>query len=367
MRVLCCNAGSSSLKYALFDVDGTHEREIEQRELSLRPGVKDDASFSAFIEDIRARSIAPDAIAHRIVFGGPDYDAPVRVRPELIATLRQLEPYDALHLAPELDLIELLAEKLPGIPQTVSFDTAFHRQMPAVSRHLPIPRDSDPIVQRYGFHGISYEYIVSELGDDARGRILVAHLGNGASIAALRDGKPIDVTMGFTPLGGLVMGTRPGDLDPGVMLYLLSRYGNDAQRTKDALFNTCGLLGVSGRTADMRELTAASTFDVPAAQAVGLFAYQARKFIGAMSAALGGIDRLVFTGGIGEHSDAIRALICMGLGYLGIALHAERNRAHARVVSPDESHVTVNVIPTNENLVLARHAFALLLSPTNVV
>ena len=209
------------------------------------------------------------------------------------------------------------------------------------------------MVQRYGFHGLSYEYIVSALGERVRGRTIVAHLGSGASMAALRDGHPVDTTMGFTPLGGIMMGTRPGDLDPGVVLHLLHAYGDDSRRLSDALFYESGLAGVSGRTSEMQTLIASTDSDTDAARAVGLFAFEARKAIGALAAALGGIDRLVFTGGIGEHSATVRSLICRGLEHLGITLEDPSAR------------VPVLVVPTNEELMLARHAYALLSSSSH--
>lgn len=329
MIVLCFNVGSSSLKYAAYDMSAGERCLL----------ASDAHSFDDAMREINARSLDPDVIAHRVVFGGPDHEMPARVTPDVLANLRGMIRYDPLHMEPEIAAIESAIAAFPRALQTVSFDTAFFRGMPAVSRMLPIPRETDPFVQRYGYHGISYDYIVSALGDRARGNVVIAHLGNGASLAAVRNGKPIDTTMGFSPFGGIMMGTRPGDLDPGVVLELLHECGNDAQRLTDLLVRRSGLRGVSGTTADMRELLAASTHDAAAAAAVGLFVHTARKGIAAMTASLGGFDRLVFTGGIGEHAAPVRDLICSGLRYLVPA--------------------AIDVIPTNENLMLARHAQAL--------
>lgn len=360
MRILCINAGSATLKYAVFLKDAAREEALEAHTLSVTPA--DDAvSLLARVLSAPA-SRACDAVAHRVVFGGPEHNAPVRITPEVRARIEALRTYDDLHLVPALHLIDAVTRELPTLPQVAAFDTAFHRRMPAVAKRLPIAKDTDPIVQRYGFHGLSYEYIVSALGKRAQGRMVVAHWGSGASLAALRDGEPVDTSMGFTPLSGMMMGTRPGDLDPGVVLFLLRTHQHDVARLTHALYHESGLAGVSGTTGDLRALEAASAHDVDAAAAVGLFVHTARKEIAALTAALGGIDRLVFTGGIGENSDTIRALVCAGLRYLGIEIDPARNDAHAECISRDGSAVVVNVIPTDENRMLARHAFAVLSS-----
>lgn len=329
MIVVCFNVGSSSLKYAAY--------EMTEEEHCIVDG--EAPSFDDVERAVREHSIEPDAVAHRIVFGGPDRGAPARATPEVIAELRELSRYDPLHMNVELDTLERATRAFSSAVQTVSFDTAFFRRMPAVSRMLPIPHDTPAFVQRYGYHGISYEYAVSALGERARGNVIVAHLGSGASLAALRDGAPIDTTMGFSPLGGIVMGTRPGDLDPGVLLELLRRNGDDAQRLRKVLERDCGLRGISGGTADMRELLAAASRDRAAAAAVGMFVHSARKGMAAMCASLGGLDRLVFTGGIGENSADIREMIVLGLEFL--------------------EPFAVEVVKSNENLVLARHAAAI--------
>ncbi|MDE2483224.1 MAG: acetate/propionate family kinase, partial [bacterium] len=337
VRVLAVNAGSSSLKYALFDLAGGEERCV----------VRDEGDIDAVART--AADAVPNVVAHRIVFGGPEHRGPALATPELVRQLRAFEPFDPLHLSVELDAVDAMTQAAPSAVQTLSFDTAFHRALPAVARALALATSEDPLLQRYGYHGLSYEYIVSALGERARGRVIVAHLGSGASMTALRYGSPVETTMGFSPLGGIVMGTRPGDLDPGAVLRLLAGYHGDAARLRDELFRHAGLLGVSGTTSDMRALIAAMDRDESAARAVGLFAFSARKAIGALAAALGGLDRLVFTGGIGEHAPRVRELICTGLEHLGIALN-----------EPARSRVVVEVIATDEERVLARHAQALL-------
>jgi acetate kinase len=232
--------------------------------------------------------------------------------------------------------------------------------MPRVARLYALPRDlAEGGVLRYGFHGLSYEYVVGELRRVDRaaydGRVVVAHLGNGASMAAVRGGVGVDTTMGFTPTGGLVMGTRSGDLDPGVPLYLLEERGLTPTEVSDLVNKQAGLLGVSGTSADMRDLLDREAYDVRAAEAVALFCYQAKKFLGALAAALGGLDALVFTGGIGEHSATVRERICEGLGFLDIRLDPDRNSAHAPVISSEDTAVSVRVIPTDEDLMVARH------------
>ncbi len=366
MRILTLNAGSSSLKYAVYEIDEHGERRLFAENLRAR-NRSDAASMAREATAAALARTTLDGAAHRIVFGGPRHVGPAIVDPALLADLRALAEYDPLHLPAELDAIDAVAAIAPGLAQTLSFDTAFHRTLPAVARALPLPHGTDPMVQRYGFHGLSYEYIVATLGEGARGRTIVAHLGSGASMAALRDGAPVDTTMGFTPLGGLMMGTRPGDLDPGVVLRLLHACDDDARRLSDALFYHSGLLGVSGSTSEMQALTTAMDRETAAAQAVGLFVFIARKSIGALAAALDGVDRLVFTGGIGEHSASVRALICLGLTHLGIALDVSANIRNDERISAHTSHVVVNVIPTNEELMLARHAHRVLSSHSHPI
>ena len=262
-------------------------------------------------------------------------------------------------------VIESIRHAYPTVPQVACFDTAFHRQMPRVAQMYPLPRDLwDAGVARYGFHGLSYEYILQELraldGDAADGRVIVAHLGHGASMAAVHHGVAVDTTMGLTPTGGLVMSTRTGDLDPGVLLYLARVARADPAALSRLVNKEAGLLGVSGSTADMQDLLAREAADPRAADAVALFCYQARKFLGGLVAALGGLDTLVFTAGIGEHAAVIRARICDGLGYLGLEVDAARNAEHAPIISSDASRVVVRVIPTDEDLMIARHTHRLI-------
>jgi len=279
---------------------------------------------------------------------------------EVVADLRALVPIDPNHLPQAIAAIEAVVRAYPAVPQVVCFDTAFHSRMPRVARLYALPRDlAEGGVVRYGFHGLSYEYVVGELRRLDRGaydgRVVVAHLGNGASMAAVRGGVGVDTTMGFTSTGGLVMGTRSGDLDPGVPLFLLEERGMSPTEVSDLVNKQAGLLGVSGTSADMRDLLEREAYDGRAAEAVALFCYQAKKFLGALAAALGGLDALVFTGGIGEHAAPVRERVCEGLGFIGIRLDPDRNAAHAPVISSDDAAVTVRVVPTDEDLMVARH------------
>jgi acetate kinase len=277
----------------------------------------------------------------------------------LLAELKAITPYDPEHLPREIELIEAMGRRFPRLPQVACFDTAFHRSMPRVATILPIPRRYQSRgVQRYGFHGLSYTFLLQELarrGDPAaaRGRVVMAHLGSGASLAAVRDGRCIDTSMGFTPASGLPMSTRSGDLDPGLMYFFALTEGMDAATFQKMTNHESGLLGVSETSSDMRDLLAREREDVRAAEAVALFCYQAKKWIGAYSAALGGLDTLVFAGGIGENSAPIRARICDGLEFLGVELHAQRNARNAPVVSSDAGRVTVRLIRTDEESVIA--------------
>jgi acetate kinase len=280
-----------------------------------------------------------------------------------MTTLRKLVPFAPLHLPPELQGIEAVASRFPGLPQVACFDTAFHRRMPELAQRFPLPRELwEEGVRRYGFHGLSYEYILEALGTAAHGRTIIAHLGNGASMAAVRDGQPLDTTMGFTPAGGFMMGTRSGDLDPGIVLYLMNEKGYDARRLERLVNHEAGLLGVSGISPDMKTLLEQRESSPSAAQAVEMFCYQVRKQIGALTAVLGGLDLLVFTGGIGERAAPVRWEICRGLEYLGIAVDRERNHTHADPISTSGSRCTVRVIPTQEDLMIARHTRKLLSS-----
>jgi acetate kinase len=299
------------------------------------------------------------AIGHRVVHG-MKHTAPERVTQELLGELHRISPYDPDHLPREIELIEAFRQRHPPLPQLACFDTAFHQTMPRVAKLLPLPRRFDfRGVQRYGFHGLSYAYLMEELarlGDPAArtGRVILAHLGNGASLAAVSQGKSVDTSMGFTPTAGLVMSTRSGDLDPGVAPYLARTEHMTSPQFYHMVNHESGLLGVSETSSDMRDLCAIEGTDVRAAEAVALFCYQAKKWIGAFAAALGGLDTLVFAGGIGENAPLIRARICEGLGFLGVEIEAARNAKSEAVISPVGSRATVRVIRTDEELMIAR-------------
>ncbi len=302
---------------------------------------------------------APDAIGHRLVHGGAAHRSPERITPQLLRDLEAAVPLAPLHLPPALQAIRAAAARFPAHPQVACFDTGFHRGLPELAQRLPLPdtlwREG---VRRYGFHGLSCEYVVETLGEKARGRLIIAHLGGGASLTAVRDGRPVDTSMSFTPAGGIMMGTRCGDLDPGVLLYLLRR-GRSAAEVERVVEHESGLLGVSGRSADMATLLAAGG-DRRAALAVDLFAYQVRKRIGAYAAVLGGLDRLVFTGGIGEHAAPVRAAACRDLEFLGVRLDPARNADGAGRISADGAPCEVLVMATDEDRMIARHTHRLL-------
>jgi acetate kinase len=298
------------------------------------------------------------AVGHRVVHG-MKHSEPERVTPTLLAELHRITRYDPDHLPREIRLIEAFHKRHPKLPQVACFDTAFHRTMPRVATLLPIPRRYGAKgIERYGFHGLSYAYLMEELGrlDPAatQGRVILAHLGNGASLAAVRHGKSIDTSMGFTPTSGLVMSTRTGDVDPGLVYYLARTERMSAARFQRMANHESGLLGVSGTSSDMRDLFARESADVRAAEAVALFCYQAKKWVGSFAAALGGLDTLIFAGGIGENAPLIRARICDGLGFLGIELHQKRNAENAPLISKDAVRVKVRVIRTDEDLMIAR-------------
>ncbi len=390
--ILTINSGSSSVKFARF-TDGaqpqlTHRGEIERiggASATFSAGSGDQATRIAHpvasADHAAAAALLIDwiskekfdtqlfAIVHRVVHGDPKFHAPQRLTKALLEELRDLTPWDPAHLPDEIVLIEAFQQRFANLPQLICFDTAFHHDMPRVATLLAIPRRYQAQgLRRYGFHGLSYEYLMSELthidgGAAAQGRIILAHLGNGASLAAVKDGKPIDTSMGFTPASGVMMGTRCGDIDPGINAYLARTEGLDAEGF-DALVNQqSGLLGLSETSADMRDLLLHEANDPRAADAVALFCYQIRKCIGAFAAAMGGLDRLVFAGGIGEQSPVVRARICDGLGFLGIDIDAARNAhsdTNSRVISTDGARVPVHVIPTNEAVVMARAACRIL-------
>jgi len=298
---------------------------------------------------------APAGIGHRIVHGGTDHQAHVREDENRLASLRRAIPFAPLHLPAELRGIETATRLYPTVAQVACFDTAFHRELPELSRRLALPRSFyDDGIKRYGFHGLSYEYVVAKLGAELEGRSILAHLGHGASMVALVRGKPVETTMGLTPAGGFMSGTRTGDLDPGVLFHL-ARTGRGTDDLERIVNRESGLLGVSGLTADMRTIVERRADDEHAALAFDMFCYQARKSLGALVAVLGGVDALVFTGGIGENAAAVREHVCSGLGCFGIQLDDARNLAAVDVISPPSVHCTVHVVRTNEELMIARH------------
>lgn len=305
------------------------------------------------------------AIGHRVVHGGQRYREPHMVTAEVMGELRRLSPYDPEHLPAEIELIETLSRRYPTLPQVACFDTAFHRDLPRVARLLPIPRRYEAAgIRRYGFHGLSYAYLMGELTrvapQEAQGRVILAHLGNGASMAAVRGGTSIDTSMGFTPTAGLPMSTRSGDLDPGLMSYLSRTEGMTVEQFHTMVNRQSGLLGLSETSSDIRDLLACEGRDVRAAEAVALFCYQAKKLVGSFAAALGGVDSLVFSGGIGEHAPVIRARTCEGLEFLGMTIDETRNGAGDAVISTDGSRVTVRIMHTDEEREIAQSVFHVL-------
>lgn len=387
--VLVVNAGSSSLKFCVYQRPPGGAWRAEARgqiegigtapRLSAKDGagrVLADAPLDAAVRDGRA---ALDALAswlraryggarvlgvgHRVVHGGARYARPTLVTPEVLKDLRELVPLAPLHQPHNLAAIEAIEERLPGVPQVACFDTSFHRGQPAVAELVPLPRElCRSGVQRYGFHGLSYEYIASVLPQVApqiaAGRVIVAHLGSGASLCAMQGRKSIDSTLGFTALDGLCMGTRPGSVDPGVILYLFQSLGLSATEVEAILYKKSGLLGISGLSNDMRDLLGSQ--EPGARLAVDYFVYRAAKEIGALAAVLRGIDGLVFTAGIGENSSEVRRRICEASAWLGIELDPDANERHGPRISTAASRVSAWVIPTNEELMIARHTGALL-------
>jgi acetate kinase len=387
--ILAINGGSSTLKFSLFRAGDSPVRELSglidrigspqgiftwMQEGAVRADrrtvdVPDHASCLEPILECAKDKLAREpllAIGHRVVHGGRDYREPQRVTPMVIQELKRLSPYDPEHLPAEIALIEACARRYPWLPQVACFDTAFHRDMPNVARLLPIPRRYEKLgLQRYGFHGLSYAFLMRELSrigkpGEARGRVILAHLGNGASMAAVKEGKSIETTMGFTPASGMPMSRRSGDLDPGLVSYLARTEGMSADQFHRMVNTESGLLGVSEISADMRDLLKEEGNDPRAAEAVALFCYQAKKTIGSLAAALGGLDTLVFSAGIGEHAPVIRARICDGLEFLGVVIDHACNQKNDAVISKEGGRVTVRVIPTDEEREIAASVMALL-------
>jgi acetate kinase len=382
-RILTINGGSSSIKFALFETADSLQRilagaidRIGLPEASLR--VKDSNQADNFSRPLAASDYkaavgvlmdwidehserdALTAVGHRVVHGGPKYSIPQRITAEVVQELRRLSPFDPEHMPEEILLTEAFQRRFPDLPQVACFDTAFHHDLPRVARLLSIPRRYEAQgLRRYGFHGLSYAFLMGELarlaGAEApQGRVVLAHLGNGASLAAVRDGKSVDTSMSFTPTAGVPMSTRSGDLDPGLVWYLARTENMNAKQFNEMVNFQSGLLGISATSSDMRDLLKCETQDVRAAEAVAVFCYQVKKWIGAFAAALGGLDTLVFAGGIGENAPTVRARICAGLGFLGIELEERRNAANEGVISANASRIVVRVIHTDEELMIAK-------------
>jgi acetate kinase len=357
--VVCLNCGSTSIKAAWIEPDGG--RPGAQRRLrAARIEGGGAAAIEAALERVAPAGEAPAAVAHRVVHGGPRYTRATRIDAAVAAELRALVPLAPLHLPAALTGLAAAADRWPDRPQVACFDTAFHAALPEVSRRLPLPEAVlGGEVRRYGFHGLSCAHVLWSLGSDAPARIVIAHLGGGASLTAVAGGRSVDTTMGFTPTGGVLMGTRTGDLDPGVLFYLARARGLSLEALERLCEREAGLRGVGG-SADVRELQARAGSDPAAALALRMFAAAVRKAIGAHAATLGGLDLLVFTGGIGEHAAAVRADVCDGLEFLGVRLDATLNARHAGLVSAPGAGCAVRVVAADEEAAMARETRALL-------
>jgi acetate kinase len=375
--ILSLNGGSSSLKFAVYRFSDAAEERIfsgaveaigeDSGKAWLRSGDKalqeasgkfpdHTAAIETMFAVLQKQGVERLAAAgHRIVHGGPKFITPQLIDEKLKAGLKELIRFAPLHLPDQLAMIQAVAAHFPDLPQVACFDTAFHSGMPEVAQRFALPRALlEQGIRRYGFHGLSYEYVVGKLGRELGQRAIIAHLGNGASMVALKDGLPMDTSMGLTPTGGFMMGTRSGDLDPGALIHLL-KAGYSADQLENLVDHQAGLLGVSGQTSDMKALLQKSQTDNAARMAVKMFTYQVRKFIGAYAAVLNGLDMLVFTGGIGERAAEVRANICSGLEYLGVALDTAANGRNAEVISPAGTKCIVRVVQTEEDLMIARH------------
>jgi acetate kinase len=393
-RILTINGGSSSVKFALFEagpplrriLEGAIERiglpesilrvkGLNQADNFSRSLVTPDhtVAVSALMDWIEERigHGGLTAVGHRVVHGGPKYSDAQLITKEMVKELRLLKPFDPEHLPEEIQLTEAFHSWFPDLPQVACFDTAFHHDLPRVARLLPIPRRYEAQgVRRYGFHGLSYAFLMEELArlggaGAAQGRVILAHLGNGSSLAAVSHGKPVDTSMSFTPTAGVPMSARSGDLDPGLVWYLASTEGLDAKQFNEMVNFRSGLLGVSEISSDMRDLLDLETQDIRAAEAVALFCYQVKKWVGAFAAALGGVDTVVFAGGIGENAPIVRSRICDGLGFLGIELEEKQNVANADIISKAACRVSVRVMRTDEEHMIAKTVCRVLsLGPT---
>ena len=379
-NVLTINGGSSSIKFALYQTGDNMQQNLAgkidrigstgasltfkdmswQGDLGIE--VADHSSAANFLIDWLEQHVGFThvmAVGHRVVHGMQHFQ-PELVSQALLDELHRISPYDPEHLPREIELIEAFRRRYPQLPQVACFDTAFHHTLPRVARLLPIPRRFDAKgIQRYGFHGLSYAYLMQQLAhvagtQAAQGRVILAHLGNGASLAAVRDGLSIDTSMGFTPTGGLTMGTRTGDLDPGVAWVLMQSENLTPQQFNKLINHESGLLGISETSSDMRDLIALEATDERAAEAVAVFCYQVKKWIGSYAAALSGLDTLVFAGGIGESASVVRTRICAGLEFLGVEIDEKRNAANADVISSGTSRVMVRVMHTDEEVMIAK-------------
>jgi len=381
--ILAVNVGSSSIRLSAYQAGDppksqlngkidrvgstgttlTFDDPVSKRKDKRGIGDLDHGAAAEFLIDWLEKQIGLDsisAVGHRMVTGGAQYREPERVTPQMLDNLRGISAYAPEHLPFEIAMVELIRKRVPALPQVVCFDTTFHRDMPQVAKILPIPRRfTAKGVERYGFHGLSYSFLMEELARlagpaRAQGRVILAHLGNGSSLAAVRGGKSIDTSMGFTPAAGVPMSTRSGDLDPGLVGYLAQTEHMSAEQFHRMVNHESGLLGVSETSSDLRDLLAREGDDVRAAEAIALFCYQIKKWIGSYAAALGGLDTLVFAGGIGENAPAIRTRICEGLGFLGIELDSARNEGSEAVISGGAGRVDVRVIPTDEEVMIAK-------------
>lgn len=382
LRIVTINGGSSSIKFAVFAAGRTPTRELSGQVERIGLGDTAIVAKNAQGEEIERSGIDASnheeganalaewllghvgkesitGIGHRVVHGGVQLLEHQLIDQALVEELVRTQPLDLAHLPREIALIEVFQKRFGGMPQVACFDTAFHRDLPRIAQLLPIPREFDRAgVRKLGFHGLSYSYLMGELGriapSEAAGKVILAHLGSGASMAAVSGGRPVDTTMSFTPTAGLVMGTRPGDMDPGLLVYLMRVQNLSPEQMDQFISQRCGLLGVSETSSDMRDLLERRSSDVRAAEAVDLFCYQARRWIGAFAASMGGLDCLVFSAGIGEHVPQVRTGICQGLEFLGLRLDESKNAANAPLISTPDSRVAVRVIPTDEEIVIAR-------------
>jgi acetate kinase len=382
MNVLTINSGSSSIKFALYSSDGSWERILngkvdrigitdtclhfnnlkKNKKGNLKIEVSDHKSVAKFLIDWLEKQVdfsSISAIGHRVVYG-MKHSIPELITSGLLKELSLITSYDLDHLPAEIELIKVFRQHHPKHTQIACFDTAFHQTMPRVATLLPIPRRFDAKgIQRYGFHGLSYAYLMEELTriathEATQGRIILAHLGSGASMAAVYKGKSIDTSMGFTPAGGLIMGTRSGDLDPGVAWFMMKSEKLSPKQFDTLINHDSGLLGVSETSSDMKDLLESQKTDIRAAEAIELFCYQAKKWIGAFTAALGGLDTLVFSGGMGENAPEIRSRICEGLEYLGVDIDKKQNQTNAPIISINKCKTTVRVIHTDEEWMIAK-------------